>query len=145
MFRVKYPERVIAGVVRRGVEVSEFFHHLRLKAKVGLHFKIVIFMYVKGVKSNLFADFQINFFGCDCVAPGFLPVHIPCNCYKRLTFMVYCSVLKGSGISVILYSTHTYNNFLAPPFLLGFPHLHFILIEIGLNFQFCKLGSDDGM
>ena len=66
---MKYPERVIVGAIRRGIEVSKF-GHFRLKAKVGLHFKNCEFMYVKGVKSDLFVDFQINFFGCDCVAPG---------------------------------------------------------------------------
>jgi hypothetical protein len=39
---MKFPERGIVGAVRRGVEVSEFGHHVRLKAKVGLRFKIVI-------------------------------------------------------------------------------------------------------
>lgn len=39
---MKYSERVIAGAAHRGIEVSEFGHHVRLKAKVGLHFKIVI-------------------------------------------------------------------------------------------------------
>jgi len=39
---MKYPEHVFVGPVRRGIRVSEFGHHVRQKAKVGLHFKIVI-------------------------------------------------------------------------------------------------------
>jgi hypothetical protein len=31
---MKYPERVIVGAVRKGLEVSEFGHHVRLKAKL---------------------------------------------------------------------------------------------------------------
>jgi len=94
---MKYPEHVIVGAVRRVIEVSEFGHHFRLKAKVGLHFQNCEFMYLKGVKSDLFVDFQINFFGCDWVAPGF------CQCtsielLQTTTVYGILFVLRGSGI-----------------------------------------------
>jgi len=83
---MKYPEYVTVGVVRRGIEVSEFGHHFRLKAKVALRFQNCEFICVKGVKSDLFVGFQINFFGCELVAPGFCQ----CTCIGLLqTTTVY--------------------------------------------------------
>jgi len=56
MFRMKYSEHVILGAVRTGIEVSEFGHHFRLKAEVGLHFQNREFMYVKSVMCFLLSN-----------------------------------------------------------------------------------------